>query len=201
MKWFLLLCAFGVAGLAYWWNGSELRVEMLARQSHKKLVQAVDAAPDAVLHQWLDHENPETRRLAAIRLAGKNDGSGQRVLIAALYPVVVFSSEAGQTEWLVQPGRALYQGRILGKVNGQDVVSPIPGILRKIYEPAGNEVKPGQRLADIASREDAVLAVVEALGKIGKLSDAEELEEFIRSYPRLTEQAMAASQMIRSRRK
>ena len=201
MKWFLLLFAFGLSGLAYWWSGSEIREDLAARQAHKKLEQSVDAAPTAVLHQWLDHENPETRRLAAIRLAAANDSLAQRVLVASLYPVVLFSAESGKAEWLIGPGVTVNQGRILGRVNGQDVVSPIPGILRKVYEPTGNEVKPGQRIADVAPREEAVVAVIEALGKIGKTSDAEELEEFARSYPRLAEKALAASQIIRSRRR
>ena len=201
MKWFLLLFALVLSGLAYWWSGSEIREDLAARQAHKKLEQAVDAAPAAVLHQWLDHESPETRRLAAIRLAAANDALAQRVLVASLYPVVLYSSESGKAEWLIGPGVTVNQGRILGRVNGQDVVSPIPGILRKVYEPTGNEVRPGQRIADVAPREEAVVAVIEALGKIGKTSDAEELEEFARSYPRLAEKALAASQIIRSRRK
>lgn len=201
MKWFLLLFAFGLCGLAYWWSGSETREDLAVRQAHKKFEQAVDAAPAAQLQQWLDHENPETRRLAAIRLAEKNDASAQRVLVASLYPVVLFSAESGKAEWLTGPGVTVNQGRILARVNGHDVVSPIPGILRKVYEPTGNEVRSGQRLADVAPREEAVVEVIEALGKIGKTSDAEELEEFARSYPRLAEKALAASRIIRSRRK
>ena len=201
MKWFLLFVAFGLAGLAYWWSCSELRIEFLASQAHKKLEKNVEEAPVAVLHQWLDHENPEMRRLAAVRLAGQNDATAQRVLIAALYPVVMFSAESGKTVWLVSAGTVVHQDRILGTVNGQNVLSPIPGILRKIYEPTGNQVQPGQRIADVAPREEAVVTVIEALGKIGKTSDAEELEEFARSYPRLAPKALAASKMIRDRRK
>jgi len=64
---------------------------------------------------------------------------------------VVYSPKAGSIEWLVDFGEIVEQGKVLGKIEGNELKSHISGIVRGLISPRVNIAK-GMKIADVDPR-------------------------------------------------
>lgn len=203
MKRWLMLAAVVLLGLcAVGWTKREWITDAINFNSRQRnIAQAIASASPGQLREFLDQPDAELRRVAAVRLAQINDASGRAALVASLYPQTVFATGTGTFQVRIKPGATLKAGQVIANIGGQPMRSPITGQLLRFYEPQPGGYQPGHRVAEIAPAESDVKEVIDALGLVGKQSDAEELESLARAFPQYATETLSACQKIRTRRK
>lgn len=197
----LLVVVLGVCALG-WMKRDLLAEEINFRQRQRNIAQAISSSSPDELRAFLDQPDADLRRTAAVRLAQIKDASGRSALVASLYPQTIFSTGTGALEVRQRPGATVRAGQVIAIVGGQPPLrSPISGQLLRFYEPQSGGYQLGHRVAEIVPAESEVKEAIDAIGLVGKQSDAEELESLARAFPQYSVETQAACQKIRSRRK
>ncbi len=189
------LCVLGLT------NRDRITEEINFGRQQRSVAQAITAASPDQLRGFLDQPDAELRRVAAVRLAQINDASGRSALVASLYPQTVFATGNGEFQARMKPGAILKAGQVFATLEGQSLRSPITGALFRFYQPQPGGFHLGHRVAEIVPAESNVREAIDALGLVGKQSDAEELESLARAFPNYSAETGAACQKIRSRRR
>lgn len=202
MKRWLIVAAVALLGVCVvGWTKHEWITDAINFNSRQRnIAQAIAAASPDQLREFLDQPDAELRRVAAVRLARINDASGRAALVASLYPQTVFATGTGTFQVRIKPGATLKAGQVIANIGGQPVRSPITGQLLRFYEPQPGGYQFGHRVAEIAPAESGVKEAIDAIGLVGKQSDAEELESLARAFPKYSVETNAACQKIRTRR-
>ncbi len=201
MKWFLVAILLAALSTLIWFKRGDVRKEIDFRRAQQAREASVTSLNVEQLRNLLEQDDVEVRRMAAIRLAHANDATGRGTLIASLYPQTIFATGTGNLQPIIVPGKSVRIGETIATLTGENILSPINGKVLRYYQSDEGSFKPGQRVAAILPKEDAVRDVIQAIALIGKASDAEELEEFAKSYPKFAAEVVSASQTIRARRK
>ena len=201
MKWFLVAILLAALSTLIWFKRGDVRKEIDFRRAQQAREASVTSLNVQQLRNLLEQDDVEVRRMAAIRLAHANDATGRGALIASLYPQTIFATGAGNLQPIIVPGKSVRIGETIATLTAENILSPINGKVLRYYQSDEGSFKPGQRVAAILPKEDAVKDVIQAIALIGKASDAEELEEFAKSYPKFAAEVVSASQTIRARRK
>ena len=188
-------------GAAAWSKRDWIASEIHFRQHQAYIAQAAASSNSDQLHAFLDQPDSELRRVAAVQLARRNEPAGRAALVAALYPQTVFATGSGPFETKLMPQANVKAGQPIATIAGKSLPSPITGQLLRFYPPQPGGYQLGHRVAEIGPSEPNVREAIEALGLVGKQSDAEELESLARSFPQFAPDTTAACQKIRSRRK
>ena len=199
----LLIAGFlltsGALGL--WLKGSWLAGEWEARSAQQQRDRKIAAAPAGQLRTFLEDDDAELRRMAAVRLAQNGDASGRAVLAGSLYPQTVFAASSGVFLAEAKAGVMVNAGQTIARIGRAALRSPIYGELRRYYPAAPPGYMAGHRVAEIVPGEASVKQAIEAIASIGNLSDAGELELLAKAFPQYRTEAMAASQKIHRGRK
>ena len=201
MKWFLVAILLAALSTLIWFKRGDVRKEIDFRRAQQAREASVTSLNVEQLRNLLERDDAELRRMAAIHLAQANDPTGRGTLIASLYPQTIFATGVGILQPIIVPGKSVRIGETIATMTGENILSPINGKVLRYYQSDEGSFKPGQRVAAILPKDDAVKDVIGAIALIGKASDAEELEEFAKSYPKFAAEVVSASQTIRARRK
>lgn len=201
MKWFLVAILLAALSTLIWFKRGDVRKEIDFRRAQQAREASVTSLNVEQLRNLLEQDDVEVRRMAAIRLAHANDATGRGALIASLYPQTIFATGTGNLQPIIVPGKSVRIGETIATLTAENILSPINGKVLRYYQSDEGSFKPGQRVAAILPKQDTVKDVIKAIALIGKASDAEELEEFAKSYPKFAAEVVSASQIIRARRK
>ncbi len=201
MKWFLVAILLAALSTLIWFKRGDVRKEIDFRRAQQAREASVTSLNVEQLRNLLEQDDVEVRRMAAIRLAHANDATGRGALIASLYPQTIFATGTGNLQPIIVPGKSVRIGETIATLTAENILSPINGKVLRYYQSDEGSFKPGQRVAAILPKQDTVKDVIKAIALIGKASDAEELEEFAKSYPKFAAEVVSASQTIRARRK
>ena len=188
------VCAVG------WTQRVRITDEINYGRQQRSIALAISSSSPDKLREFLDQSDAELRRIAAVHLAQINDAYGRAALVASLYPQTVFSTGTGTFQAQGKPGDMLKAGQLIATLNAQPLRSPITGQLLRFYQPQPGGYQLGHRIAEIVPAEAGVKEAIEAIGLVGKQSDAEELESLARAFPQYSAETGAACRKIRARR-
>ena len=130
---------------------------------------------------------PMVRRNAALGLAAFGDPSSRPELVAMLHPFTVRASSAGAVRYRLKLGDYVNPGTLLARVGDTEVRAPAPGEVRSLEKREGEQVAPGDALAELGVDKNHVWEALRALYLVGTPEDLEDVERFVRPVPGLPE--------------
>jgi len=157
---------------------------------------------------------PVVRWNAALALIRFGDASGEPELHLMLRPYTLPAPATGAITLRAKAQDAFASGAVLARIrdengdenrNGQDVRSPMSGVLERWVARDGAHVVRGDAIAVLAPGADQVWEALRALVLVGQPADLEDVERFARGVPgmneRIRQQAELTAKAIRGRMK
>lgn len=161
---------------------------------------------DALL-KLLRDDQPIVRRNAALALVRFNDNSGHEELGSILVPFPVLAAATGQISSTLHVDSLVSRGSLLARIQQPDgriveVRSPLPGKIRSITKPNGNQVNQGERVLELNSDEDSIWEALRGLALVGTTQELSAVQQFASATEvaeRVREQAKLTSKAIEGR--
>jgi hypothetical protein len=144
---------------------------------------------EALLKLIHDRE-PMVRRDAAPALAAFGDAAARPELVEMLKPYTVEASAGGKLKYRLKLGDYVNPGTLVGHIGDTEVRSAIPGEVRALDRADGDNVKPGDRLVDLAADPNHVWEALRALLIVGQPPDLETVQRFTRRAPGMPEKVL-----------
>lgn len=160
------------------------------------------------LLQLVRDPEPIVRRNAALALVRFNDKSGRAELRAILEPYQLLAPASGVVASTLKEGSQVARGTLVMRLTqaanvSEEVRSPLPGKLDRIFAPAGSNVAAGSVMLTINSDEDSIWEALRGLALIGEAEDLAAVELFARSSSstsdRIQQQAAQTVNAIKGR--
>jgi hypothetical protein len=157
------------------------------------------------LTRMLADISPIVRGNAALSLVRYGDASGRPQIVALLAPVTVKATRAGKVVNTSATGTAIHQGGVVAKLDSGEARSSISGRVRELFVKPGQDVSPGDPIAEISPASEQVWEALRALYLIGKLEDLPAVTPYERKLTdipdHVREQAVLTEKAIRERAK
>jgi hypothetical protein len=143
---------------------------------------------------------PLVRRNAALALAAFRDPAGMEEIRRMLAPSSLAAPRAGQISFRLKPGDYANAGTLVARIDGEEVRTPLPGMLREHLKPDQSRVDHGDLILEQAADDQHAWEALRAMVLIGTREDVDLIRPFLRhTNAKLQEQAQSTLRAIEAR--